>query len=350
MTIGYGMPTIKDVAKLAGVSTATVSSVLSGRRYVSPHLATQVKRAVDALSYRPNTVARSLRDRRTTTIGVSVPDITNPFFNGIVRAVDAAADAADYQVLLVSNDERADVERKRIETLVARQVDGLIIVPSDDEVAYVEYLQREGLPTVFVDRGSARLPFDLVVVDNATAAFAATRYLVSLGHRRIAALATSTVLQNIRERLDGFRGAMRDAGLPVDERLVATPGFSLEASVAAARALLAVDQAPTAVFCLTNRMALCAIRAAHALTLEIPHDVSVVTFDDVDWATAMGPEITTVSQPLDELGRHAFEVLKARIDGEQGPLHRLALECRLVVRESTTPPSHSRAASSARTP
>jgi LacI family transcriptional regulator len=342
------MPTIKDVAKLAGVSTATVSSVLSGRRFVSPHLAAEVRRAVDALGYRPNAVARSLRDQRTMTIGVSVPDITNPFFNGIVRAVDAVADAAGYQVLLVSNEERPDVERKRVETLVARQVDGLVIVPSDDEVVYAEYLQRQRVPTVFVDRGSARLPFDLVTVDNVAAAYAATRYLVSLGHRRIAALATSNVLRNIRERLNGFRGALRDADLPVDERLVVAPGLDVDAGVDAARALLATEPGPTAVFCLTNRMARSAMRAMHALALNVPRDVSLLTFDDVDWATAMEPELTTVAQPLDELGRQAFSVLKARMDGDDGPVQRPALECRLVVRASTTPPPQTTTAQSLR--
>lgn len=342
------MPTIKDVAKLAGVSTATASSVLSGRRNVSPRLAAQVRMAVESLGYRPNAVARSLRDQRTTTIGVSVPDITNPFFSGIVSAVDAAADAAGYQVLLVSNDERPDVERKRIEELVARQVDGLLIVPSGDAVAYTDFLQRQRVPTVFVDRGSPTLLFDLVTVDNANAAYTATRYLISLGHERIAALATSTALQNIRERLGGFRRAMCDAELPVDEQLVATAGFDLVDGLGVARALLSVDPAPTAIFCLTNRMALSAMRATRAMALKVPYDVSLLTFDEVDWATAMEPELTTVAQPLAELGERAFSVLKSRMDGDVGPPRRLALECRLVVRASTAPPAQVAAAPSGR--
>lgn len=332
------MPTIKDVAKLAGVSTATVSNVLSGRRPVSAALADQVRRAVDALGYQPNTVARSLRDQRTHTIGVSVPDITNPFFNGVVRAIDIAAHAAGYQVLLVSNNERPEVERQRVDTLVARQVDGLVIAPRDDDVAYADDLRRRRLPTVFLDRGSPTLPFDLVAVDNVAAAQAATRFLVGLGHRRIAALATSTELRNIRERLTGFRQALRDAGLSVDERLVAIPGLEARDAVPAARALLTVDPPPTAVFCLTNNMALHAMRAIHALGLDVPRQVSLLSFDEVDWASAMEPELTTVAQPLTDLGRSAFDVLKARMDGDDAPFVRLALSCQLIPRGSTAAP------------
>lgn len=330
-------PTIKDVAKLAGVSTATVSSVMSGRRGVSRELSERVMRAVEASGYRPNLVAQSLRDQRTKTIGVSVPDITNPFFNGIVRAIDAEAFDAGYHLLLVSNDERSTVERTRVEHLIARQVDGLIIIPTEDEVVYADGLLRKRVPTVFVDRGSPKLPFDLITVDNYRAAYDGTRYLNTLGHSRVAAVGTSTDLHNIRQRLAGFNAALGDVGVPQEDSVVAAPGLDDVDGARIVLELLRAEHPPTALFCLTNRMALHAVCAVHNRGIRVPEELSILGFDDVEWVTAVQPPVSTVAQPLHELGRRAWIALKARMDGADTPIERVSLSCRLIVRGSTAP-------------
>ena len=330
-------PTIKDVAKLAGVSTATVSSVMSGRRGVSRELSERVIRAVEAIGYRPNVVAQSLRDQRTKTIGVSVPDITNPFFNGIVRAIDAEAFDAGYHLLLVSNDERSTVERTRVENLVARQVDGLIVIPTEDDVAYADDLRRKRVPTVFVDRGSPKLPFDLIGVDNYRAAYDGTRYLNSLGHSRVAAVGTSTDLHNIRQRFAGFNAALGDVGIRQEDRVVAAPGLGDVDGARIVLELLRADDPPTALFCLTNRMALHAVCAVHSIGIRVPEELSILGFDDVEWVTAVQPPVSTVAQPLHELGRRAWTALRTRMDGVDTPVERVSLSCRLIVRGSTAP-------------
>jgi LacI family transcriptional regulator len=279
-----------------------VSSVLSGRRGVSPALTERVLRAVEEVGYRRNLVAQSLRDQRTRTIGVSVPDITDPFFNGIVRSVDAEAFAAGYHVLLVSNDERSAVERHRVEQLVARQVDGLIVVPTEDEVAFADALVRERVPAVFVDRGSPTLPFDLVGVDDFRAAYDGTRYLCGLGHRRVAAVGTSTGLRTIRRRLAGFHAAMHEAGVAEQDRVVLALGLGSDDATDAIVALLRDDDPPTALFCLTNRIAVHAVRAVHQLGLRVPTDLSILGFDDVDWVSVVHPAVSVVAQPLQTSG------------------------------------------------
>lgn len=330
-------PTIKDVAKLAGVSTATVSSVMSGRRGVSSELRDQVNRAIEAIGYRPNVVAQNLRDQRTKTVGVSVPDITNPFFNGIVSAIDAEAYDAGYHLLLVSNDERSTVERTRVENLIARQVDGLIIMPTEDDVAYADDLPRARVPTVFVDRGSPKLPFDLIRVDDYRAAYDGTRYLCSMGHACVAALGTSTDLHNIRQRFAGFHAALSDAGVPQEDRVVAAPGLGDVDAARMVLELLRTDHPPTALFCLTNRMALHAVRAVHSLGIQVPEELSILGFDDVEWVTAVQPSVSTVAQPLQELGRRAWAALRTRMARPDAPLERVSLSCRLTIRGSTAP-------------
>lgn len=329
--------TIKDVAKRAGVSTATVSSVMSGRRGVSATLRERVLQAVEELGYEPDAVAQSLRDRRTRTIGVSVPDITNPFFNGIVRVVDAEAFAAGYHTLLVSNDERADIERIRIGHLITRRVDGIIVVPTDDDVAYRDALVRLRLPAVFVDRGSPTLPFDVIGADDYRGGYDGARLLHGLGHRRIAALATSVRLHNIRQRLAGFDAAMNAAGVAEDDRIISILGLGDDDGVSGIVDVLRRDDAPTALFCFTNRVALYSLRAAHHLGLRVPTDLSILSFDDVDWLAAAQPPLSVVAQPLNELGRRAWVALHARIVGSTAPVERVSLACSVAVRGSTAP-------------
>ena len=338
------MATIKDVAKRAGVSTATVSNVLSGRRYVSPRLREAVLEVVEDLDYRPDNVAKSLRSRRTHAIGVSVPDLTNPFFNGIIEAIEAAAYDDGYQVILVGSREDASREAERIHALVDRRVDGLVIAPTQDDLPYREFIERSRTPTVIVDRGSSDDSFDFVGVENRQAAREATRHLVRLGHRDIAFLASTFDLDNIRGRLAGYREALDEAGLPYQRRLAVACGTSIAGGERRACALLRRPDPPTALFCATNPMALGAVRAIRSLNVSFPNDISLLSFDDFDWTTLLEPYLTTVAQPVRELGETAWRLLKARLDGDRTPSRRVLLDCTLHVRQSTRPPHAPRTA------
>lgn len=331
------MATVKDVAKLAGVSTATVSNVFTGKRRVNPALKAAVLKAAQELDYRPNAVAKSLRSRRTSTIGVAVPDITNPFFNEIIAGIEAHASQQGYQVILVSSNEDTACEVERVRALVDRRVDGLIIVPTRDGLPCAELLARKRLSVVMVDRGQPDAPADLITVDNEAAAYEGTCHLIALGHRRIGFLASTLDLGNIRERVAGFHRALHEYGLT--DLYGIRSGKTIPGSEATARALLQETPRPTALFCATNTMTLGAIRALRSLNLAIPDEVSLLSFDEFAWMTLVQPPLTTIKQPTADLAAQAWRLLMRRLAGDTSAPQHLRLSCTLEVRHSTAPPA-----------
>ncbi len=333
-------PTIRDVALRAGVSAATASNVVNGARPVGEASRLKVIEAIAALDYRLDRAASALRGRSTRLVGMVVPDITNVFFAGLVQGVEALAERDGYDLLLVSSNEDTGIERRRIEALVARRIDGLIVVPaSDDSMAS---LKRAGQgsrlpPTVLVDRGADAPGFDTVRADCEAGGYAAARHLIGLGHRDIAILAHSKHLDNIALRIAGARRALGEAGLAGRERVV-HGGHDLESLRGAIELELHRADRPTAIFALTNICALAAIKASRGLGLDIPGDVSIVGFDDFDWMCALRPYLTTVAQPKEEFAALSWRLLMRRLSGE-GPseVERLELPCTLKVRESTGP-------------
>jgi LacI family transcriptional regulator len=325
-------PTIRDVAARAGVCPATVSNVLSGTRQVGEALRRQVIEAVEAIGYRPNHLAASLRRQRTRTVGIVVPDITNVFFGGLVHRLDELAAAGGYQILLVSSNEDAGTEAARLRALLARRVDGLIIAPVRDTLPEEDDLP----PTVVLDRGLGLERFDTIGTDNEGAAYAGTRHLIDLGHRAIALLATTDHLANIGDRIAGYRRALAEAGDAASERVV-FGGLSVEASQAAvAQALYGSDQ-PSALFAVSYIATLGAIKAIRALGLAFPDDVSLLGFDECDWMTALRPYVSTICQPVDAMAAEAWRLLDARLAGSHEAGARVRLPCTLKVRESTQP-------------
>lgn len=323
------MPTIKDVAKLAGVSIATVSNTLNGGRYVSPPLRSAVLSAVRSLGYVPNGVARSLRRRHTQTLGFLVPDITNPFFSGLVKAVERAARKQGYQVLLSSSEENPELEFDLTLALASRQVDGLIAVPTGDSTEYLEHL---GLPVVLLDRIGRSESLDRIGVNNAQAAQTGTEYLLAQGHRRILLLVSTLELANIRERVEGYRRALEAAHLPYHPEWVVACGREANSVEAAITAIQ--THCPTALFAATNRLSLIAVRAIRHLRLAFPEEISLLGFDDFEWSTLLEPYLTTVVQPLEAMGSAALELLLARIKDNDRPPQTLLLPCELAVRQS----------------
>ncbi len=327
--------TIRDVARAAGVSTATAARALGGYGHASPAARRKVSESARALGYRPNAVARALVSRATTTVGLVVGDIENPFFAAAARGLSDVMDARGYTVLLANADEDADRERRAVDALRARQVDGMVVVPAPGASAdHLAALVAEGVPLVLLDRVVAGVEADSVLVRNTAGARAAVAHLTALGHRRIGVVSDSPEITSSAERIAGYRQALRAAGIGIETDLISIGGPTQADGEAAALRLLDRPDRPTAVFTANNFMTVGALRAARALGLRIPADLALVGFDDLDWTTLVEPPVTVVSQPVAELGRTAGERLLRRLAGERGAARRIRLEARLIVRGS----------------
>lgn len=331
------MVTIKDVALKAGVSTAAVSHVINESRAVSIDTKKKVRHAIKALRYRPDGIARSLRVNQTGTIAVLIADVTNPFFADFVRGVEDEAHRRGerYNLLLCNTEENGERERRAIELVLERRIDGIVMAPAGGNETLLAELVESGLPLVFGDRRLKGVAADTVVANNFEAAAGLARHLISLGHRRIGLLDADLSASAIHDRVAGFRSAMTEAGLTLDPAHVVTSASNIPAATAAGSVLLATSPRPEAVFCTNNFMTLGMVRAVQEQGLDCPRDIAVVGFDDFPWATAFRPRLTVVAQPAYEIGREAATLLFDRISGRRtGPTVQMVLDTTLVIRDS----------------
>jgi LacI family transcriptional regulator len=332
-------PTIHDVARRAGVSTATVSRALNATGQVRPATRWLVEEAVRELGYRPNTLARSLKTRTTQTIAFLLPDITNPFYPGLVKGVQDCAHEHGYTLLLGSAEGDPDGEEEYLNLLREKRVDGAVVdglvLARDRIAAFVS----DGFPIVSLDRNVDFPNVPLVQVNNARGARLATEHLLGLGHRRIAHVIGADGLRISEDRLDGYLETLREAGVEPDVQLIASGGFTEEGGAAATSALLERGGGFTAVFAANDMSAIGAIKALEDRGLRIPHDVSVVGFDDLRLAAYVSPALTTVRQPAYEMSYRAAELLFELI--ETGRRRRrsanVVFEPELIVRQSSGP-------------
>ncbi len=329
--------TIYDVAEAAGVSTATVSNVLRGTRYVRPDLQKRVQDAIAQFDYRRNRAAKSLRERRSRTIGVVVPDITVGLFSGIVRRIEQRAAFTDYQIILADTQEDFAAERDRVRALIQRQIDGLIIVPCRDDSPVLEDLKERGIPTVLLDRVGRDTDFDSVSADNVAASREGTRHLISLGHQRIILLASDPSLRNIQERLDGYREALQEAGLSAFEKVLVVGRNATGTVSSVLKPLLQEDPKPSALFAVTQSVAIGTLKTIWETPLNLPSDISLLAFDDCEWFTALKPFLSTIRQPADDFADQAWSILMARLNNDRSPKLHAEVHCSLIVRESTAP-------------
>jgi LacI family transcriptional regulator len=334
---------MQDVARLAGVCTATVSAVINDKGCVSPTRTERVRKAMEALDYRPDQVARGLRVGRTKLIGLIVPDVTNPFYTEIMRGVEEVAERDGYFVILCDSNRDCAREKKYLMRLRSQRVDGVLMAGSGFDAAYDELTPRP-FPMVFVDHVPKGVKDGVVAVDNLGGAYKATRYLISLGHQRIAIIAGNLARSVAVDRLEGFRIAMGEANLPVPDAYLQRGDFLMESGYRAGRELMQLALPPTAVFACNNRMTLGLMRALAELEVPCPGRVSVVCYDEADWATSFRPSVTCVAQPSYDLGRLGTEMLLRRIkpvgeaiadSPEQGSV---SLQTELCLRESCAPP------------
>jgi len=330
------MATIKDVAERAGVSITTVSHVLNQTRFVSEELRASVLAAMEELNYRPNVLARSLRRGETKTLGLVVPDNSNPFFAEIARVVEDVGFARGYSVILCNSDGQPKKEAAYIEVLIAKQVDGVIFIAAGSDPQHLEEFTLAGIPVVVADREIPQDLADVVLVDNEQGGYDATRYLLDLGHRRIACITGPSHLTPSADRVRGYRRALAEAGIAGDEDLIVPGDFRSHGGEVAMGRLLGLQNPPSAVLACNDLMAIGAMRAIGAAGLRIPEDISLIGFDDIDIASAVSPALTTVAQPIEALASEAASCLLARVQtkGHSEPRKRIVLATRLVIRDS----------------
>lgn len=332
--------TIKQVAVAAGVSPATVSNVINGTRYVSTELRERVLRAMDELRYEPNALARSLRSQQTCTIGVIVPDISNPFHGTLAIAIEAKAVEAGYTVMLCLSHYDLDLEYSHVRTLTSKQVDGIIITFSAESMSTVKYAQRRGVPVVVADWLVDDKSFDSVTANNRKGGYLAAQHLLALGHRHIAYITGPLDSMPTRERLAGFYDAMVEAGIDVPkEWIFHYPQYGFVEARESVRRLLDMNRLPTAICFGNDYMALGGLSALLEARLKVPRDVSVVGFDDIWVSSLSNPTLTTVRQPITKIGEEAFSLLLERMTtDETSPGETVILDVELVKRNSTRPP------------
>ncbi|MBC9724690.1 LacI family DNA-binding transcriptional regulator [Streptomyces sp. TRM68367] len=333
------MPTMADVARSAGVSVATVSHVLNGTRPVLPHTRQAVLDAVEELGYTPNSLARSLVTSRTRSIGLAVSAISNPYFTEILQGVEASALDHGYSLLIADPHDDPEHERKVVQLLHERRVDGMIVAPSADPRGLLAYLDRHAVPAVFLDRvvdtrTDAGPRFDQVCAENAGPTARLVTHLVGLGHRRIALVAGRPGLSTTDERITGYRHGLASAGLPFDERLLVHGDSESAGAEQATAALLALAAPPTAMVTANNAMTIGALRALNRRGLSVPGDIALCCFDDFAWADLFAPRLTAIAQPSREIGALAVQVLLDRIAEADRPARTVRLPCRFVHRTS----------------
>jgi LacI family transcriptional regulator len=330
---------MKDVAERARVSVSTVSHVLNGTRKVAGETQEAVLSAIEELSYQPNLLAKSLKTRRTFTIGLLVSDIQNSFFTSVVRGIEDVALSRGYHLFLCNTDEDAAREDEYVRELAKKRVDGLLVASSAPRHNHARRLRAENLPFVFVDRKVEGVDADVVSVDNREGMRLISDHLVGLGHERIGMISGPLDKASGYERYLGLQSALADLGVGLEDSLVRFGDFRTSSGRDGTQELLRLPSPPTALVTANNQMTLGALLAVKELGLRIPDDISVVGFDDPEWAPLTDPPLTTLAQPTYEMGVEAVKLLLDRIEGEQeGHTRRVPLEPWLVVRESTAPP------------
>ncbi len=326
------MVTMDDVASRAGVSTSTVSHVLNGTRKVSPATVQAVQRAIQALGYIPNTLARSLARSSTNTLGVAISALSNHYFSETVHAIETECAKHGYMMLFVDTHDDPEQELRVVTALHHRRVDGIVLAPSNGSMA-LAYLQANEIPAVLVDRMMSE-HFDQVGVDNAQPTQALIEHMIAHGHRRIGFIAGRAGFSTTDERVAGYKAALQAAGLVFDPQLLVDGGSNTEPARQATVQLLGLAAPPTAIMAGNNLMTLGAMQALREAQIEVPGQMALVGFDDFDWADLFVPRLSLIAQPVKALGARAVELLLQRMAAPGAPPQSVRLAPTLQLRNS----------------
>ena len=348
-----GRPTVDDVAASAGVSRATAARVLGDYGRVSDATRARVRQHAEALGYTTNRLAQGMVTGRTHTLGFVSADMQNPFFGETMRGFTDVARAQGYDVVITNSEEDPRLERRAVETLLERRVDGILLAPTQFHKArHLEAVLTSGVPIVLVDRSVRGLPADSVLIDNVSAARTAVSHLIERGHVRIGLATTHLVGPDLVAELDeialdpghaststsravGYLSALRSAGLPVESELIAVAPYTRHDAYSAVSSLLALPARPTAILAVDDLFTLSAFEAIQDSGLRFPGECTLLGFDDLDWTTIVRPRVTVVAQPAYDIGATAARRLLARLDGDMSPAQTLLLDTKLIVRDST---------------
>lgn len=330
--------TLKNIAQQVGVSVSTVSRVLNGkaRQYnISKKTEAAVKLAAKELDYRPNKLAQSLRLQRTHSLGLVIPDISNPFFSGLARSIEIQARKAGYSIVLYDSQEDVEFEIESIQSLQSRKVDGCIICPVGLENEHLEkWVNHNRIPLVVVDRSFPNMNCSSVTADNYGGALEAISFLIEKGHTVIGCIQGLTGNTVNNKRIQGYFDGHIKFDLPIEADLIVGNSFGEESGYEGAKVLLSRSERPTAIYACSNLIALGAMRAIREAELDIPGDVSLMAFDNETYFEYLSTPITAVSQPREEMGEKAFELLIEQIESGKQSVQNITLPTKIIVRQS----------------
>jgi DNA-binding LacI/PurR family transcriptional regulator len=330
---------IKTVAEKAGVSTATVSRVIREYPGVREKTRKKVLKVITELNYEINAIARSLRQKKTNTIGVIIGNVLSQFYSIIAKSVEDIANKFGYNVILCNGDDNPEKELKYLKVLKSNRVDGIILTPTGKNAKYINWLIESGTKVVLLDRLINGVDCDSVLVDNENGAYNAVKHLINQGYRRIAIINGYIDRTTGRGRLNGYLRALKEAGIPKDDSLIKIGNFKKRSGINLARELLESSNRPEAIFISNLDMTLGALITIKEIGTKIPDDIGIVGFDDPEWALILDPPITTVSQPVYSLGSTAAEMLIGKIENKETRIDNkpliMTLSTNLIIRNST---------------
>jgi len=326
--------TIKDVAELAGVHPSTVSRVINNDSRISDKTKEKVILIIKKLGYTPNAIARGLKTKRTYTLGILIPDITNPFFAEIARGVEDAANKNNFNVILCNTDDKLKKERTYLQILRGKRVDGLILGTAHVNDKSILELEREKFPYILVSRNIEGLDKNCIIVDDVEGGMMASEYLIKLGHRRIAHITGPLKTRSALNRLKGYKLALKKYEIEYRGELVGEGDFKIKGGYQVMKRFLKLAEPPTAIFAANDLLALGAMQAIQKKNFHVPEDFSVVGFNDIELASFVYPPLTTIRQPMLEMGESAVRMLLRIIEEGEFNQRKIVLKPKLIIRES----------------
>jgi len=327
-------PTIKDVANLAGVHPSTVSRVINGDSRISEKTKNKVLLIIKKLGYTPNAIARGLKTKRTYTLGMLIPDITNPFFAEIARGAEDTANVNGFNIILCNTDDKLKKERTYLDILKEKRVDGLILGTAHTKDKSILELEKNNFPYILVSRNIEGLDKNCIIVDDVAGGIMATEYLIKLGYRKIAHITGPLRVRSAINRLKGYKFALKKHQIEYNEELVEEGDFRIKGGYQAMKKFLELPESPTAIFAANDLMALGAIQAIQKKKYHIPKDFCIIGFDDIRSASFVYPPLTTIRQPMLEMGALAVKMLLRIIEEGEFNQRKIVLKSKLIIRES----------------
>ncbi|MCP4142569.1 MAG: LacI family transcriptional regulator [Chloroflexi bacterium] len=329
------MPTIRDVAKLAGVAPITVSRVINDSSYVKLDTRERVEAAIEELGYVPNMLGQSLRFKQTMTLAVIITDITNPFWTTVTRGVEDVAQEHGYLTILCNTDESENKQEQYLQMLLRRRIDGILLVSASNDAKPVELVKKQKIPLVLMDRNVENVDVDIVRSDTEEGAYKLTNHLLSLGHRKITMLAGPRDIFTSVDRTKGFCRAFEEVGIEISNEQIIWGEFTKEAGYLMAQQALQNDILPTALFAANNFVAVGALQALQEKDIRVPEQIAIVAVDDIPPAYTINPFLTVAKQPAREMGKQAAQLLLNRVEGTMdAPCQEIVLPVQMIIRAS----------------